>query len=108
MWTDAFAQAQGSTGPPNPTIAMLVQVVPIVAIFVIVYFLMIYPQRQRQKQLEKMLGALKKGDRVLTSGGIMGTVVGLDGTKAVLRIGDEIKVEFSKASIVQVLAGDSK
>ena len=84
---------------------MLLQFVPI---FVIVYFLIIRPQRQQQKQLEKMRTQLKKGDRVLTSGGIFGTVVGVDGTKAVLRIAEELKVEFSTSSIVQVMAGDAK
>jgi preprotein translocase subunit YajC len=87
MWTDAFAQAQAAS-EANPAVSTL--------------------QRQRQKQLEKMIKALKKGDRVLTSGGIFGTVVGIDDSKAVLRIAEDIKVEFSKGSIVQVLAGDAK
>jgi preprotein translocase subunit YajC len=107
MWTDAFAQAQGSA-QTDPTVALLVQLGYFIPILVIIYFLMIRPQRQRQKQLEKMLSALKKGDRVLTSGGIFGTVVGIDDHKAVLKIADDIKVEFSKGSIVQVLAGETK
>jgi preprotein translocase subunit YajC len=106
MWTDAFAQAaQPAANPTVSTLLMLLQFVPI---FLIVYFLIIRPQRQRQKQLEKMIQALKKGDRVLTSGGIFGTVVGIDDSKAVLRIAEDIKVEFSKGAIVQVLAGDAK
>ena len=108
MWTDAVAQTPGSAPPPDPTVQMLLALLQFLPILVILYFLMIRPQRQRQKQTEKMLKALKKGDRVLTSGGIFGTVVGLDDNKAVLRISEDIKVEFSKGSIVQVMAGESK
>jgi preprotein translocase subunit YajC len=54
--------------------------------------------------MDAMLKSVKKGDRVLTNGGIYGTVVGVDDTKAVLRIADDVKVEFSKTAIVQVLA----
>ena len=50
-----------------------------------------------------MLKSLKKGDRVVTSGGILGTVVGVDEGKVVLRIADDVKVEFTKPSITQVL-----
>jgi preprotein translocase subunit YajC len=102
MWTDAFAQTAGAP-PSNPAIATLLMLLQFLPIFVIIYFLMIRPQRQRQKQLEKMIQALKKGDRVLTTGGIIGTVVGIDDTKAVLRIAEQTTVEFSKASIVQVM-----
>ena len=89
----------------NPMIPLLIQMGAIFAIF---YFLMIRPQQQRQKQLDKMLKALKKGDRVLTTGGIFGTVIGLDDQKAVLRIADDTKVEFSRTSIVQVMATEAK
>ena len=104
MWSDAFAQAGAPTGPANPTVAMLLQLLQFVPIFLILYFLLIRPQQQRQKKTEQMLKELKKGDRVVTSGGIIGTVVGIDDAKAVLRIADDVKVEFAKASITQVLA----
>src|SRR5258708_4361717 len=104
MWSDAFAQTPGAAAAPgNPAIAMLIQFGPIVIIFVIMYLLLIRPQQQRQKQLDTMLKAVKKGDRVVTSGGILGTVVGVDDAKAVLKIADDVKVEFTKSSIVQVL-----
>jgi preprotein translocase subunit YajC len=66
------------------------------------YLLLIRPQQQRQKQMDQMLKGIKKGDRVVTSGGILGTVVGVDDAKVVLRIAEDVKVEFTKASIVQV------
>ena len=105
MWSDALAQAPGAAAAPaNPTIGYLVQFGPILIIFAIMYMLLIRPQQQRQKQMDLMLKAVKKGDRVLTSGGILGTIVGVEDTKAVLRIADDVKIEITKSSIVQVLA----
>ncbi|HTK30978.1 MAG TPA: preprotein translocase subunit YajC [Candidatus Saccharimonadaceae bacterium] len=110
MWSDAYAQAAGAAPAAAPAgpIAMLVQFGPILIIFAIMYLLLIRPQQQRQKQTDLMLKALKKGDRVVTSGGIMGTVIGVDDAKVVVRIADEVKVEFTKSAIVQVLAEPTK
>ena len=108
MWTDAFAQAGAPAGAPTPTMAMLLQLLQFVPIFLILYFLLIRPQQQRQKKLDQMLKELKKGDRVVTVGGIIGTVIGIDEGKAVLKIADDVKVEFTKASITQVLVGEAK
>ena len=107
MWTDAWAQA-GASPDANPTIAMLIQFGPIIFLFAVMYFLLIRPQQQKQKALEAMIKALKKGDRVLTQGGMFGTVVGVDEAKAVLRIADDVKVEFTKSAIVQVLPEGAK
>ena len=107
MWTDALAQAGGSA-PPDPKIALLLQILQFLPLFVILYLLMIRPQQQQKKRLNEMLKTLKKGDRVLTTGGIIGTVIGVDEAKAVLKIADDVKVEFSKTAIVQVLAAEAK
>lgn len=106
---DAFAQAAGGSAPQNPTIATLLMFLQFLPIFIIIYLLILRPQQQRQKQTQKMLSALKKGDRVLTTGGIYGTVLGVDDKKAVLKIAEgtkseEIKVEFAKSAIVQVMS----
>ena len=103
MWSDAYAQAAGAAKPADPRLALLLQVLQFVPIFVIIYLLLIRPQQQRQKKLDDLVKKLKKGDRVLTTGGIIGTVVGVDDTRAVLRISDEVKVEFAKSAVVQVL-----
>ena len=107
MWTDAFAQA-GSSAPANPKIALLLQLLQFLPLFIILYLLLIRPQQQQKKKAEAMLKELKKGDRVLTSGGIFGTVIGVDEAKAVLKIADDVKVEFSKSAIVQVLVTEAK
>lgn len=102
MWSDAWAQG-GSPQSVDPTIGMLVQFGPILLIFVIMYFLLIRPQQQQHKKTQAMLKALKKGDRVVTSGGILGTVVGVDDAKVVLKVSDDVKLEFLKSAVVQVV-----
>ena len=83
-------------GQPNA----LMQLLPLALIFVVFYFLLIRPARNRQKQIQNMLDALKNGDRVVTSGGILGTVVGIDRNIVQLRIADKIKVDVTRGSIV--------
>ena len=112
MWSDALAQGSaGGAGQANPGLGMLLTLLQFVPIFLILYFLLIRPQQQQKKKLDQMLKHLKKGDRVLTTGGIYGTVLGVDDTKAVLRIAEgqkeDIKVEFAKNAITQVLVEGS-
>jgi preprotein translocase subunit YajC len=75
-------------------------VAPFLIIFVIIYFLLIRPAHKRQKQVQEMLDQLKNGDRVITSGGLIGTVVGIDRNVVQLRIADKVKVDVTKSSIV--------
>ena len=108
MWSDALAQATGGgKAAADPRIGMLLTMLQFVPIFLILYFLLIRPQQQQKKKQEQMLKALKKGDRVLTTGGMYGTVLGVDDVKVVLRIADgpkeDIKAEFAKSAIVHVL-----
>ena len=107
-WNDAYAQVGGPAGPDNAFLAQVLQFLPLILMFVIIYFLMIRPQQQRAKETARMLSALKKGDRVVTTGGIVGTVVGLDENRTMLRIADDVRVEFLKSAITQVLAEGSK
>ncbi len=84
------------------------------AIFGVFYFLLIMPQQKRQKKWQEMLGNLKAGDKVTTSGGLMGTILsmkdnGSDAGSIILRIPpDNIKVEVSRSSIVSVRTEDAK
>lgn len=96
----AVAFAQAPAGGPAPATALIAQLVPILGIIVIMYFLLIRPQQQRQSELTKLQSGLSKGDRVLTQAGIYGTVVGVDGDKVVLRVDDNVKLEFQKSTIV--------
>ena len=91
----AMAQAQGGSG-----LSLLIMFVPMIAL---VYFLMILPQQRRQKKWQAMLEQLKTGDKVTTSGGLRGTVVGLKDDAIHLRVPpDNLRVEVTKASVVTV------
>jgi preprotein translocase subunit YajC len=80
---------------------------PLVFIFLIFYFLLILPQQRRQKQWKAMLGNLKTGDRVTTSGGIRGTIVALRDDNIHLRVPpDNIRLEVARSSIVSVSTGE--
>jgi preprotein translocase subunit YajC len=71
---------------------------------VIFYFLLIRPQQKRQKEHQKMLSSINKGDRVVTSGGMYGVVVGLDDQKVVLKIAENVKAEFAKSAIAHIVS----
>jgi preprotein translocase subunit YajC len=73
--------------------------IPLAMMLGVFYFLLIAPMRRRQKQQQEMIGALKAGDRVVTSGGIYGTIVGIKEDRLTLRIADQVKVEVAKASV---------
>jgi preprotein translocase subunit YajC len=76
---------------------------PLIFIFAIFYFLLIMPQQRRQKKWQKMLGELKTGDKVVTSGGLRGTIVALKDDYLHLRVPpDNLRVEVSRASVVSV------
>ena len=89
------------TSSPASTLPFLL--VWLGGMMLILYLLYIRPQQKRQKAQAAMLSGLKKGDRVLTAGGMYGTVVGVKDDIAVLRIGDDTKVEFRRSAIVDVV-----
>jgi len=78
-------------------------IAPLIFIFAIFYFLLIMPQQRRQKKWQQMLSALKAGDKVVTSGGIRGTIVALKDDYVHLRVPpDNLRLEVSRASVVSV------
>ncbi|MBI4335938.1 MAG: preprotein translocase subunit YajC [Candidatus Omnitrophica bacterium] len=83
---------------PNPILNML----PLLFIFVIFYFLLIRPQQKKQKEHEDMLKKLEKNDEIVTTGGIHGTIVNVKDTTVVLRIDDNCKVELQKSCVSHV------
>lgn len=68
-------------------------------IIAVMYFFMIRPQQKREKQRQKMISELKKGDKVLTSSGIFGTIWGIKDNVIVLKVDDDVKMEFLKTAI---------
>jgi len=80
---------------------------PLIFIFAIFYFLLIMPQQRRQKKWQQMLGELKTGDRVVTSGGMKGTIFSMKDDAVTLRVPpDNLKVEVTRASIVSVTTAE--
>jgi preprotein translocase subunit YajC len=76
---------------------------PLVFIFAIFYFLLILPQQKRQKKWQEMLGNLKAGDKVVTSGGIRGTIIGLREDSIHLRVPpDNLRLEIARSAVVSV------
>jgi len=98
--TAVLAQASGGG-------SSAVMWLPLVLIFVIFYFLLIMPQQKRQKKWQQMLSELKTGDRVVTQGGIAGTIVALKDSSIHLRVPpDNLRLEFSKNAVVSVLGAE--
>ena len=98
-----MAPAPGGTGSGSGIIGMIL---PFALMILVLYFLMIRPQQKRQKEHTKMLAELKKGDRVVTTGGMYGTVFGFsdDENKIIIKVSDEVKMEFLKSAIAQKVA----
>ena len=76
--------------------------------FAIMYFMVIMPQQRQRKKVQEMLGAIKAGDKIVTSGGIYGTINGIDGDSVILKISSEpqVKIRISRAAIAQVEASE--
>jgi preprotein translocase subunit YajC len=73
--------------------------IPFVLIFAVFYFIVIMPAKKQQRQKEAMIAALKKGDRVITSGGIYGTVVTVEDDSLLLKVADNVKIRVTKSSV---------
>ena len=97
----AFAQAGGDAAGPGALQAFL----PIILIFVVFYFLLIRPQQKKMKQHKEMLGAIRRGDKIVTGGGIVGTVTKvIDDAEVMVEISEGIKVRVHRSLVSSVLA----
>ena len=99
----ALLQSAGA----NSALAMFLQVLPILAIGLVFYFLVIAPANKQRRKTESMLSSLKKGDRVLTSGGIYGTVQGVEAEVVYLKIAENVKVKVARSAITGITTGDA-
>ena len=94
-----FLQA-GGAGSASGSLGM--SLLPFLAIIVIFYFFLIRPQNKKQKETQKMLDALKKGDKVITIGGIHGTVSSVKENTVIVKVDDDCKLEFNRTAISSV------
>jgi len=97
----AWAQtAAGGAAQASDPRAMLFNFLPLILVFVIFYFLILRPQSQKAKEVQKMIQNLKKGDRVVSNGGIYGEVVDVKPETVILRVADNVKMEFAKSAVI--------
>lgn len=105
----AYAQAAGAAGQSGGAAGAIVSLLPLVLIFVVFYFLMIRPQQKRMKELQNAVNSVKKGDRVVTGGGLIGKVTKVEEREVEIELGTNVKVRAIKATLAEVIpAGTGK
>lgn len=105
----AWAQGTGGGGAAAPGGAGgILSLVPFLLIFIIFYFLLIRPQQQKQKQQRALLDALKKGDKVVTTSGIWGTITNLGKETVTLQIADNTKIKMQRDNISRLRGEDEE
>ena len=102
IFSALFAFSQPAQTAARPQGSMLTAMIPFILVFVIFYFLLIRPQRTKQKRHQEMVEQLKSGDKVITSGGIHGTVMGIQKDRIELKIAANVKVDIAKNSIAVI------
>jgi preprotein translocase subunit YajC len=101
----AYAAAAPPGGGSQSMLPTIVMVASMLAIF---YFLLLRPQQKQKQERERMLAAMKRGDRVVTTGGMHGTITSLNEHTVVLRVADQVKIEFDRSAIGRVVAGQGE
>lgn len=81
--------------PANPLLSLL----PLLLIFVVFYFILIWPMQRKQKKHQQFLAQLKRGDKVITNGGIYGTIHAVNHQTVILKVGDGVKLKVSRSAI---------
>jgi preprotein translocase subunit YajC len=99
-----MAQPQGGNGGGS----MFGTLIMFALIILIFYFMILRPQQKRQKEREKMLGEIQKGDKVVTAAGIHGTIVGIEEKTYIVQIADNVKVKMDRSAIATVLRGTTE
>jgi preprotein translocase subunit YajC len=109
MWMLLLAAQAGEGNPMGAGGGSLVSyLIMIGLIFVVFYFLVFRPERKRRKKLQEMVSELKPGDKVITIGGIHGTVSGVTEKSVVVRVSDQTKIEFTKQAIGTVITPEGE
>ncbi len=98
--------AQVPIAPPQPS--LLDMLTPVIFMFVLLYFVMIRPQKKKQQEHEKLIGSVKTGDKVVTNAGLHGIVANVKDKTFILKAGDNVKLEFDKTAIAAVIRQSSE
>jgi preprotein translocase subunit YajC len=88
--------------------SMIASLIPLILIFVIFYFLLIRPQQKRAKEHKKMIDNLKRGDKIITSGGVYGVIESVGTNTVTVKISENVKVKFGKAYVATVRASSDE
>ena len=108
MFYIPFLQAAGAAPSASATGSLIGSFLPIVLIFVVFYFFLIRPQNKKQKETQKMLDALKKGDKIITIGGIHGTISSVHEKTVIVKVDDNCKIEFNRSAISSVVKSEAE
>jgi len=100
----SVAHAMGQTGGAAGGAGGIAGFLPIIILFVIFYFLLIRPQQKKAKEHRGMISNLKKGVRIITSGGIYGTIISLDDTTIGLEIAEKVKIKITRGNVAAVVS----
>ena len=98
--SEAFAQTTGAAGGAENS---LMSLLPLVLMFVVLYFIMIRPQMKRQKEAKAMIDALAKGDEVVTTGGLIGKITKIGETILNVEVAGGVELQLQRSAVVQVL-----
>jgi preprotein translocase subunit YajC len=101
--SSAFAQTAPAAAAGGDIMSSLTGMLPLVLMFVVLYFVMIRPQMKRQKEHKAMIDALAKGDEVATAGGLLGKVSKIGDTTLSVEIATGVEVQLQRSAVVQVL-----
>jgi preprotein translocase subunit YajC len=82
--------------------------IPLILMFAIFYFLLIRPQQKKAKEHREMISKLRKGDRIVTSGGLHGRITGVNDTTATVEIADKVRVKIARGNVAQVIQQSSR
>lgn len=93
----AAAPAEAPTGAGG-----LISFLPMIILLVVFWFLVFMPQRKQQKKRNEMLGGLKKGDKIVTIGGLHGEIIEMDDEDVKLRVADKVELKFSKSAVARI------
>jgi preprotein translocase subunit YajC len=94
-----IAYAMGTGGAGGEGAAGFTGFIPLILMFVIFYFLLIRPQQKKTKEHRQMISNLKKGDRIVTSGGIHGRITGMDDVTLTVEIADKVRVKVARGNV---------
>jgi preprotein translocase subunit YajC len=93
---------KNSPGPQYKNPGLFDMLVPLVLMFIIMYVILIKPQQKKQKQQQDLIKMLKAGDRVVTNGGIHGTITAVKENTVLLRVADNVKIEINRGNIAEI------